>query len=105
MTETQQLPTTATLVLQRKRGTVTVTSSADGWVIVGEGKTTCRMRIPRCTCNKHVCPTLHRGWGGTRTLYHDGPNDGHGRNHCHGGHVERVRSLIDIMAKTYGPKR
>lgn len=100
---------TAALTLHRKRGTVKVVSSESGWDITGTGPfSTLRMRIRRCTCTKHVCPTLHRdgaygSCAGTPSLFSHGSSIGHGRNHCHGGHVERVRSVIDTIAKTYGP--
>lgn len=98
------------LTITRERGTVEVVSTEQGWSIIGRGKTgTLRMRINRCACNKHVCPTLHPdgmyGSGaGTATIYSCGSNVKHGRNHCHGGHVERVRSVIKAIAKTYGPR-
>lgn len=102
-----QTPDIAFLKLTRKRGTVEVVSTDAGWSITGRGKTTMRMTIPRCACLKHVCETIHVGWGSsstrTPTIAHHGDNDGHGNNHCHKGHVDRVLKIIDLIAKTYGP--
>lgn len=93
----------------RENGTVEVVSTNDGWFITGRGRvSTLRMKINRCTCNKHVCSTLHLAGAlgscaGAPSLYDHGPNPGHGRNHCHHGHVERVRRVVDAIARTYGP--
>lgn len=94
----------AFLTLHRKNGTVGVVSTDTGWFITGRGTgSTMYMKIPRCSCFKHVCLTLHKMWGGTTTINDHGNNDGHGHNHCHRGHVERVRKVIDLIARTYGP--
>ncbi len=106
---------TATLTMHRKNGTVVAVSTPFGWVITGTGtSSTMRMHIPRCTCNRHVCPTIHLDGGysglpGKPTIASAGRDlsghGTHGKKHCHGGHVERVRSVIDLIAKTYGPAK
>lgn len=90
---------------RRKNGTVEVVSADDGWVITGRGKvSTLRARIPRCRCTKHVCPALHRDHHGLPSVHNTDAHKQHGVNHCHGGHVERVRKLIDAIGATYGPR-
>jgi hypothetical protein len=96
----------ALLVMVRQRGTVTVVSTEAGWDITGSSGL--RMRIPRCTCNQHVCPTIHLAGAygscpGTPTLTASGNAPGHGRNHCHRGHRDRILRLVELVARTYGP--
>ena len=104
-------------VLPRKNGTVTVTETAAGWRIVGEGgRSTFRMNLPRCKpcaewtprvgAYRPVCSTLHRGgmYGSTAgmpMLTAAGAVD-HARKTCHGNHAERVAKVVELIAKTYG---
>ncbi len=113
---------TTFLTMHRKNGTVEVVSTDAGWFITGRGKTsTLRMRIPRCTyCAswspktgrpyRRLCTVIHGsylavlgGYPSVPSFNNPGNDCDHERRHCHGGHVERVRKLIDAVARTYGP--
>jgi hypothetical protein len=96
-------------LLVRTRGMLSVAEDDKGWSIIGHRVTGQRFRmvLPRCTCTRHVCPTLHNentGYSSCRapTLLSHGTNAGHGHNHCHGNHAVRVNKVIDLLANTYG---
>lgn len=104
-------------LLRRKRGTVTVTETEQGWTVLGEGQNGAfRMRLPRCRrCAsglyeaRPVCPKIHTDSGphgaaaaSVHTINSGGRRVKHELAFCHGNHLERVSALVELVAKTYG---